>query len=73
MFDVLHCFFAITHDRRRLAHWEATRNPTSVWVSQQLREAFPYDSSPKFLIFDRATNANLDVFDTIETLGIEPN
>jgi hypothetical protein len=28
-----------------------TRHPTSSWVIQQLREAFPYESAPRFLIF----------------------
>ena len=71
-FGVLYCFFVIAHDRRRILHWEVTRHPTTAWVIQQLREAFPYDSSPKYLIFDRATNFNREVVDTIKTLGIDP-
>jgi hypothetical protein len=34
-------------------HFNVTPNPTSVWVIQQLREAFPYDTAPKHLPFDR--------------------
>jgi putative transposase len=45
-FGVLHCFFVIAHDRRRILHCNVTRHPTSAWVSQQLRETFPYDSVP---------------------------
>jgi transposase InsO family protein len=71
-FGVLHCFFVIAHDRRRIVHWEVTRHPTSAWVAQQLHEAFPYDSSPRFLIFDRATNFNQEVMSTIQSMGIEP-
>jgi len=71
-FGLLYCFFVIAHDRRRILHWNITRHPNSVWVMQQLREAFPYDSSPSYLIFDRATNFNNEVVDTIKTLGIEP-
>jgi transposase InsO family protein len=71
-FGVLYCFFVIAHDRRRILHWEVTRHPRSAWVTQQLREAFPYDSSPKYLIFDRATNFNQDIISTVKTLGIEP-
>jgi len=41
---VLYCFFVIAHDRRRILHFNATLHPTSAWVIQQLREAFPYDS-----------------------------
>src|SRR5271155_4627078 len=59
-FGMLYCFFVISHDRRRILHWEVTRYPNSAWVMQQLREAFPYDSSPKYLIFDRASNFNID-------------
>jgi hypothetical protein len=29
-----------------------TKHPTSAWVIQQLREAFPYDSAPGYRIFD---------------------
>jgi putative transposase len=71
-FGVLYCFFVIAHDRRRILHWSITRHPSSAWVTQQLREAFPYDSSPKYLIFDRATNFNQEVISTVKTLGIEP-
>ena len=37
----LYCFFVIHHGRRRILHFAATFNPTSQWVIQQLREAFP--------------------------------
>jgi hypothetical protein len=46
-------FFAIAHGRRRIPHFNVTRHPTSAWVAQQLREAFPYDTAPKYLINDR--------------------
>jgi putative transposase len=44
-FGVLYCFFIISHDRRRILHLNVTRHPTSTWIAQQLREAFPYDSA----------------------------
>jgi putative transposase len=46
-FSVLYCFFVIAHDRGRILHFNVTRHPSSVWVIQQLREAFPYDSAPR--------------------------
>jgi transposase InsO family protein len=46
-------------------------HPTSAWVSQQLREAFPYDTAPKYLIHDRDTIFNAEVMETIETLGVK--
>jgi len=72
IFGVLYCFFVISHDRRRILHWNVTRHPNSAWVMQQLREAFPYDCSTKHLIFDRATNFNEEVVSTIKSLGIQP-
>jgi hypothetical protein len=71
-FSVLYCFFVIAHDRRRILHFNVTRHPTSAWVAQQLREAFPYDSAPKYLIFDRGANFNHQVIDTVKSFGIQP-
>jgi transposase InsO family protein len=71
-FGVLYCFFVIAHDRRRILHLNVTKHPTSAWVIQQLREAFPYDSAPKHLIFDRGGSFNQEVIETIKRFGIEP-
>jgi len=49
-----------------------TKQPSSSWVVHQLREAFPYDSVPKYLIFDRAKNFGEEVSTTIKDLGITP-
>ena len=66
------CFLVIAHDRRRILYCNLTRHPRGDWVVQQLREAFPYDSAPKFLIFDRGSNFNGEVIDTLRTFGTEP-
>jgi putative transposase len=71
-FGVLDCFFVMAHDRRRVLYFNVTRYPTSAWVIQQLREAFPYDFAPKYLIFDRGANFNEEVVKTVETFGIQP-
>ena len=71
-FGILYCFFVIAHDRRRILCCNATKHPTSAWIVQQLREAFPYDSAPCYLIFDRGANFNEEVVDTIKSFGIHP-
>jgi transposase InsO family protein len=71
-FGVLYCFFVLAHGRRRILHCNVTKPPTSAWVAQQLREAFPFDSAPKFLIFDRGSNFNEEVIDAIGSFGIKP-
>ena len=72
-FGVLYGFFVIAHDHRSILHFNATRHPTSAWVEQQLRDAFPYDSAPRYLIFDRGASFNDDVVDSIKNFGIQPN
>src|ERR1700694_1362520 len=52
-FGVLCCFFVISHDRRRILHFNVTNHPTSLWIVQQLREECPFEAAPRFLIFDR--------------------
>lgn len=69
-FGVLYCFFVIAHDRRRILHCNVTRYPTGAWVSQQLREALPYDSAPKFLMLDREHAFDDEVLETAKNLGI---
>jgi transposase InsO family protein len=71
-FSVLYCFFVIAHDRRRILHCNVTRHPNSALVVQQLREAFPYDSAPGYLIFDRGASFNKEVIDTVKSFGIQP-
>ena len=46
-FGVLYCCFIISHDRRRILHFNVTKYPTSGWIIQQLREAFPFEASHK--------------------------
>jgi len=69
-FGVLYCFFIIAHDRRRILHCNVTKHPTSAWVIQQLREAFPYDSAPGYLIFDRGSSFNAEMIEAVKSFGI---
>src|SRR5215469_15827936 len=52
-FRVLFVFLVLSHDRRRILHWNITEHPTEEWTVQQLREAFPWDEAPRYLIRDR--------------------
>jgi len=69
-FGVLYCFFVIEHDRRRILHFNVTKHPASLWVVQQLREAFPFESSPRFLIFDRDSKYGAEVPAAVRSLNI---
>ena len=71
-FGVLYCFFVIGHDRRRILHFNVTKHPTSRWVVQQLRQAFPFDLAPRFLIFDRDAKYGLEVPAAVRSMKIDP-
>jgi putative transposase len=50
---LLFVFVVLRHERRELLHINVTDHPSAVWTAQQIIEAFPDDSAPKFLLRDR--------------------
>ena len=52
-FQVLYVFLVLAHDRRRIVHCNVTAHPTAEWTGQQLREAFPFDQLPRYLLRSR--------------------
>ena len=71
-FGVLYCFFVIAHDRRRILTFNVTRNPNALWIVQQLREAWPYVPTHRFLLFDRDSKFGADVISAVKDLGSQP-
>jgi transposase InsO family protein len=43
----------LAHERRRVVHVGVTDHPTAAWTAQQLREAFPWNDAPRYLVRDR--------------------
>ena len=72
MFGMLYCCFIISHDRRRILHANVTPHPTSSWIVQQLREAFPFESTTRHLILDRDGKYGLEVWAAVPSLQINP-
>jgi len=70
-FRTLYVFLVLSLDRRKIIHFNVTRNPTSAWTSMQLTQAFPFDSSPRYLIRDRDGIYGQKVPETLKTLGVE--
>jgi len=62
-------WFVIGHGRRRILHFEIADHPAAAWVVQQLREAFPLDSAPRHLIFDRDAIFSAHVVLTVKSFG----
>jgi len=68
-YRLLFVLVILAHDRRRVAHVAVTAHPTSAWTAQQLREAFPDDHAPRYLLHDR-DGAFAAVGATAEGMGI---
>jgi transposase InsO family protein len=52
-YRLLFVLVILAHERRRIVHVAVTDNPTAAWTSQQLREAFPWDQVPSYVVHDR--------------------
>src|SRR3990170_777001 len=51
-FDLLFAFLVLGHGRRQLLWFEVTRHPTAEWLARQITEAFPWTSTPAYLVRD---------------------
>ena len=51
-YRLLFVLVLLAHDRRRVVHVAITGHPTSAWTAQQLRNAFPHDACPFYLLHD---------------------
>ena len=69
-FRLLFVFVVLRHERRELLHINVTDHPTAVWTAQQIIEAFPDDSAPRFLLRDRDTIYGEEFARRIKRMGI---
>jgi transposase InsO family protein len=70
-FQVLYVFLVLAHDRRRILHFAVTAHPTAEWTAHQLREAFPWDSAPRYLLRDRDRVFGHDFVEQVKAMGIK--
>jgi hypothetical protein len=70
-FQVLYVLLVLAHERRRIPHFGVTAHPTAEWTAQQLREAFPWDSAPRYLLRDRNRIFGSEFTKQVKELGIE--
>jgi hypothetical protein len=50
---VLFVLVLLSHHRRRIVHVNVTDHPTAIWSAQQVVDAFPDDTAPRWLHRDR--------------------
>jgi len=71
-FRLLYVFVVLSHDRRRIVHFNVTEHPTAEWTAQQLTAAFPGDERvPRFLHRDRDAIFGAIVRKRIKSIGMK--
>src|SRR5215467_5073758 len=70
-FQVLYVFLVLAHDRRRILHFNVSRHPTAEWAGQQMRETFPFDHVPRYLLRDRDRIFGWDFRERVRDMDIE--
>ncbi len=69
--QILYVFLILAHERRRIVHFAVTAHPTAEWTVQQMREAFPWESAPRYLLRDRDRIFGKDFVDQVKAMGIK--
>jgi putative transposase len=70
-FEILYVFLVLAHDRRHIVHFGVTEHPTAEWTAQQLREAFPWDEAPRYLLRDRDRIFGREFVEQVEAMGVK--
>jgi putative transposase len=70
-FQVLYVFLVLAHERRRIVHFAVTAHPTAEWTAHQLREAFPWETAPRYLLRDRDRIFGHEFVNQVKAMGIQ--
>ena len=70
-FGLLYVLVVMHHARRKVVHFNITDSPTAAWTAQQIVNAFPYDTAPKFLLRDRDSIYGAVFVQRVEGMGIQ--
>jgi putative transposase len=70
-FSVLFVFVMLAHHRRRIVHFNVTSNPSAAWTAQQLTNAFPWDTGPRYLLRDRDGIYGASFTKHVKNMGID--
>jgi transposase InsO family protein len=70
-FRVLFVFVVLAHERRKVLHFAVTDAPSATWAGQQIVNAFPFASPPKYLLRDRDGVYGDQFAKRVAALGLE--
>jgi len=69
-FRLLYVFVVLLQHRRQVVHFNVTDFPTAAWTAQQIVEAFPDDSAPRYLLRDRDGIYGAEFRRRVKSMGI---
>jgi putative transposase len=67
---VLFVFVVLAHERWRVVHINVTDAPTAQWTAQQLVEACPWQTAPRYLLRDRDAVYGVAFSKRAQSMGI---
>ena len=70
-YRIFYVFIVLRHSDRKILHFNITRNPSAIWTAQQIIEAFPFDTHPRFILRDRDRIYGEYFRKRIEHMGID--
>jgi putative transposase len=70
LFHVLFVFVVLAHDRRRILSINVTTSPSAAWTANQIVQAFPWESAPRYLLRDRDGVYGKRFRSRVQNLGI---
>ena len=69
-FGIMYVFVVLSHERRKIMHVNVTQHPTAEWTGQQIRNAFPWDTAPKYLVRDNDAIYGKEFTKAVKAIGI---
>ncbi len=70
-FRILYVLLVLRHERRQVVHFNVTEHPTAQWTAQQMVEAFPFDTAPRYFLRDRHNIYGERFRRRVKSLGVE--
>ncbi len=69
-FKLLFAFVVLRHRRRELVSFGVTAHPTAEWLARQVTEAFPWETTPEYVIRDRDGSYGAPFKRRLRSMGI---
>src|SRR5258705_7514976 len=69
-FRSLYVFVVLAHERRRIVHCNVTDAPCARWTGQQVLNAFPDETAPRYLHHDRDAIYGCEFISRVSSMGI---